>query len=332
MDQRRPTIHDVARECGFATSTVSRAFSNPGRVSPATRERVHAAAKEVGYEPRPLSRAEAPGRTRTLMLVVPDIANPYYGTVIKAAQARALERNYTLALTDSDESPRIEAGNLRQVLASTSGGVLATSRLSDELVQQLARHRPLVMLNRRITDVPSLVWDTASGMRQAVRHLAELGHREIAYLSGPTNSWMNGHRWSAVHDEAVLLGVRPVFLGPFAPGFDSGAAAADALAGEGATAAIAYNDLIAIGVLQCARARGIRLPDELSLVGCDDIFGANLTEPALTTITGPVAQLGTRAVDMVHARITGRRTTPEPTTIESRLEIRGSTASPADGR
>ena len=132
MDQRRTTIYDVARHCGLAASTVSRAFSNPDRVNATTREQVRAAASELGYEPRTLARAEAPGRTRTLTLVVTDIANPYYAPLIKAAQARCIERGYTLALIDSDESPRIEASNLRRLLATTSGGILATSRLSDD--------------------------------------------------------------------------------------------------------------------------------------------------------------------------------------------------------
>lgn len=304
---------------------MSRSFSNPGRVNPATRERVQAAAAELGYEPRPLARAEAPGRTRTLMLVVPDISNPYYTTMIKAAQQRAIERNYTLTLTDSDESPQVEANNLRQVLASTSGGILATSRLSDEIVQRLGRHRPLVMLNREIAGIPSLVWDTTSGMRQATRHLAALGHRRIAYLSGPRNSWMNGYRWRAMHEEAMLLGMHPVFLGPFAPTLRSGREAADAITTEKATAVIAYNDLLAIGTLQRLQDRGVRLPRDLSLIGCDDIFGAELTVPALTTITGPTARLGTCAVDLVHSRITGRNTAPTAANFEAHLVIRGST-------
>lgn len=325
MEQQRPTIYDVARRCGVAASTVSRAFSNPGRVSPATRERVRDAAQQVGYEPRPLARAEAPGRARTLTLVVTDISNPYYASVIKSAQARAIERNYTLALIDSDESPRVEASNLRQLLATTSGGILATSRLSDDVVQQLAQHRPLVMVNREIDDIPSLIVDTASGMRKAVRHLAALGHRHLAYLSGPRNSWINGQRWRAVYEESVSLGMRAAFLGPFAPNRQGGHEAADAFILERSTAAIAYNDLVAIGALQHLQSAGVRLPADRSLVGCDDIFGADLTVPALTTIAGPTASLGKYAVDIVHARLTGHGDVPEPMTFDAHLVVRGST-------
>ncbi|RRO16968.1 LacI family transcriptional regulator [Saccharopolyspora rhizosphaerae] len=325
MEQARPTIYDVARQCGVAASTVSRTFSNPARVSPATRERVQQVAREVGYEPRPLARAEAPGRIRVLTLVVSDISNPYYVTVIKAAQARAIERNYTLALADSDESAQVEASNLRQLLATTSGGILATSRLSDETVRQIAGHRPLVMVNRRIEGVPSLVIDTASGMRQAVRHLAVLGHRRIAYLSGPRNSWINGRRWQAVREEAASLDLEVSFLGPYAPHRQGGHEAADALVLGKVTAAIAYNDLIAIGVLQRLQVVGIRVPDDLSLVGCDDIFGADLTVPGLTTIAGPADKLGSYAVDILHSRLTGHGEGPGSLTLDAHVVLRAST-------
>lgn len=325
MKQARPTIYDVARECGLAASTVSRTFSNPARVSPATRELVQAAADAIGYEPRPLARAEAPGRIRVLTLVVTDISNPYYATVIKAAQSRAIERNFTLALTDSDESARLEANNLRQLLATTSGGILATSRLSDEAVRQIADYRPLVMINRQVEGVPSLVVDTAAGMRKAVRHLAVLGHRRIAYLSGPRNSWINGQRWQAVREEASQLGIEVSFLGPFVPNRKGGEDAADALVLGKVTAAIGYNDLIAIGALQRLRATGVRVPDDLSLIGCDDIFGADLTVPGLTTIAGPADKLGSFAVDVLHARLSGHGDGPGSLTLDSHMVIRGST-------
>ncbi|MCA1278910.1 LacI family DNA-binding transcriptional regulator [Saccharopolyspora sp. 7B] len=329
MAERRPTIYDVARRCGVAASTVSRAFGNPSRVSATTRNLVRAAAAEIGYEPRPLARAEAPGRSRTLMLVVTDIANPYYAGLIKAAQSRAIERHYALALTDSDESPQVEAGNLRHLLANSTGGILATSRLADDSVRQLARHRPLVMVNRVIEGLPSLVVDTAAGMRTAVRHLAAFGHRRIAYLSGPRNSWINGQRWGAVHAEAASLGLRSSFLGPHSPTREGGRDAAEAFVLDGATAAIAYNDLVAIGAMQRLQVMGLRLPEDRSVVGCDDIFGADLVVPGLTTIAGPAEQVGGCAVDAVHAELTGGGTRSR--TFDAHLVVRGSTGPATDG-
>lgn len=320
-----PTIYDVARHCGVAASTVSRAFSNPNRVNAATRERIRVAAAEIGYTPRPLARVESPVRSRTVTLVVTDIANPYYAPLIKAAQAQARERNLTLVLTDSDESPQVEAENLRRVLGATSGGILATSRLTDEVIHQLARHRPLVVVNREIEGIPSLIADTGSGMRKAVRHLAALGHRHIAYLSGPRNSWANSARWKAVSEEASELDIGVSLLGAFAPTRQGGREAADALMLDRPSAAIAYNDLIAIGVLQQLRERGIHVPGDLSLIGCDDIFGADLTVPELTTIRGPTERLGKYAVDALHAELSGAAPLGASVSLETHLVVRGST-------
>lgn len=264
------------------------------------------------------------------MLLIPDISNPYYSALIKSAQTRANQHNYTLTLADSDESPRIEASNLRQVLASTSGGILATSRLSEEFVRQLARYRPLVMLNREVESVPSLVWDTARGMREAVKHLAALGHRRIAYLSGPRNSWMNGTRWRAVQEESTALGMRAVFLGPFTPDRSCGAEAATAVTAEPVTAAIAYNDLVAISVMQHLAERNLQVPRDLSLIGCDDIFGAELTVPGLTTISGPTAEIGRCAVDTVLSGPAVSDTRDGTTTFSSNLVLRSSTAPPTN--
>lgn len=328
MDQQ-PTIYDVARHCGLAASTVSRTFSHPSRVNPTTREKIRIAAEEVGYQPRPLARAEAPGRARTITLVVTDIANPYYAPLTKAAQSRALERDYTLALTDSDESPQVEVNNLRQLLATTSGAILATSRLSDRVIRQLAEHRALAVVNREIEGIPSLVVDTAGAMRKAVRHLAAMGHRRIAYLSGPRNSWVNSARWRAVHDEVTTLDVAAEFLGPYAPNRQGGQEAADALLLQrDCTAAIAYNDLVAIGALQRLQTAGMRVPTDFSLVGCDDIFGADLTVPALTTISGPTQRLGTYAVDTLHTQLTQHATEATSVMFEAHLVTRGSTGPP----
>ncbi|MGH3627817.1 MAG: LacI family DNA-binding transcriptional regulator [Sciscionella sp.] len=325
MGAKRPTVYDVAHHLGVSVSTVSRAFSNPQRVNAATRRAVHDAARDLGYLPRPLARVAASGRDQVLTLVVTDIANPYYAPLVKAAQREALARGYTLALADSDESPQVEAGNLRRLLATAGGGILATSRLSDATVRQLAEHRPLVVLNREVSGIPSLVVDTATGMRKVVRHLAALGHERVAYLSGPRNSWANSARWRALHDEAMTLGLHAEFLGPFTPNRHGGREAADLLILTRATAAVAYNDLVAIGTLERLRSAGIRVPADCSLVGCDDIFGTDLTVPGLTTIGGPTEEVGRYAVEVLHARLADFDAAPVHRTFEAHLVIREST-------
>jgi LacI family transcriptional regulator len=325
VEPKRPTVYDVAAHLGVSVSTVSRAFTNPKRVNAATRQAVHAAARELGYAPRPLARVAADGKARVLTLVVTDIGNPYYPPIIKAAQAAAIARGYTLALADSDESPQVEAGNLRRLLATADGGILATSRLSDAIVRQLAAHRPLVVLNREVSGIPSLLIDTGTGMRKVLRHLAALGHERIAYLSGPRSSWANSARWQALREEAVGLGLRAEFLGPFTPTRQGGREAGDSLILAHASAAVAYNDLVAIGVLERLRAAGRAVPGERSLVGCDDIFGTDLTVPGLTTVRGPTAALGRCAVEVLHARLTDFEAPAVRHSFEAELVIRGST-------
>jgi LacI family transcriptional regulator len=141
--------------------------------------------------------------------------------------------------------------------------------------------------------------DTADGMRQALEHLVSLGHREIAYVSGPERSWANAARWRALGDAALTHGIEVRRIGPFAPRRESGAAAADALLNSGASAAIAFNDLLAIGMLGRLAERGVRVPEQLSIVGCDDIFGADFCHPALTTVTTPLEQAGRVAVTLL---------------------------------
>jgi glucuronate isomerase len=324
-----PTIYDVARHARVAASTVSRALRDPGRVSARTREAVLASVAEVGYVPALLARAEPPRRARTLLVAVSDIANPYYAPLIKAAQTRAAAHGYTLALTDSDESPHREAAALHRLLGSCGGAVLATSRLADRAVVELARHRPLVLVNRVVPGLPALVADTGAGMRAAVRHLADLGHRRIAYLSGPANSWANAARWASVSEEAAELGAGATLVGPFPPTRRGGQRAAEALLGlpEPASAAIAYNDLMAIGVLERLLACGVAVPGSISLVGCDDVFGADLTAPALTTVAVPTAELGRAAVDALHRALTEAvATPPAPRWFPTRLVKRDSVA------
>lgn len=328
--QRQVTIYDVARHCGVAASTVSRAFSRPGRVSARMRERIYTAAHVLGYVPTERKRADAGVRGRAVTLVVSDIANPYYGPLVKAAQSRAFERGYTLALADSDESPQLEASNAKRLLAASAGAILATSRLSDDVVEALARTVPLVMLNRASTRVPTLIWDTASGMHRAVRHLAELGHRHIAYLAGPRNLWMNSQRWRAVREASAQLGMHTSLLGPCTPTLDAGYEAGAELQGVAATAVIAYNDLVALGVTRRLLAAGVRVPEEVSVVGCDDIFGANITATGLTTLHGPAAEMGSSAVDVLQEWSSSRAAQPRCLTFAAELVVRGSTGRAPD--
>jgi LacI family repressor for deo operon, udp, cdd, tsx, nupC, and nupG len=297
--RKATTIHDVARAAGVAASTVSRAFSHPDRLSAATRERVLAAAGRLGYRPNPLARALPTGRTMTLALLVPDITNPFYFGVIRGVGRQAAAAGYTLILADTEESGELEAALVTRLARSVDGFVLASSRLAASQIREVMRTRPLAVVNRDLTGVPGVVVDSGAGMRQAAGHLASLGHRQVVYLAGPQASWSDAVRWRALSAAGRRLELSVTRLGPFLPVMESGAAAADAAIVQGATAVVAFNDLLAIGALRRFVGRGLRVPEDVSVLGCDNIFGADFCSPPLTTITALVEDAGRSAVDLL---------------------------------
>lgn len=300
---RVATISDVARAVGVATSTVSRALTQPGRVSESMRRRVLTAANELGYRPNPHARSLTSGRSHTVALVLPDVTNPFYFDLIRGTQAQAKARGYRQMLIDTEESAEIEAATLAELPVSVDGVILAASRLKDDELLLAAKRLPLVVVNREIPGVPSVVVDTAAGVVQAVDHLASLGHRSIAYVAGPATSWSSRRRWRALQQAGRRLGMQVTQIGPFSPTVRAGAAAADALVHAGATAGVFFNDLLAIGSLQRFAERGVRVPEDISVVGCDDIFGSDFCHPPLTTLTAPIEQAGRVATDMLLASL-----------------------------
>jgi DNA-binding LacI/PurR family transcriptional regulator len=323
----RPTIYDVARAAGVATSTVSRAFSTPGRVSARTREHVLGVAAELGYRPNPHARALLSGRHYTVAMVVSDITNPHYFELIRGAELRAKASEYTLVLVNAEESPRIEYDQIQRLISSVDGFVLAASRLPDENLTQIAAQRPVVLMNRQAPGLASVVLDHVQGCRQIVEHLASLGHRKLIYLAGPRNSWMAKIRWAAVKDAAKDLAIEAKRIGPFTPKVSQGGAAADGALHAGATGIIAHNDLLAIGVSQRLAQRSVKVPDAVSIVGIDNIFAADLCTPSLTTLGGAHAEVGRAAVELLLDAVgPARSQSPPPQVVlPTELVIRDST-------
>lgn len=320
MSERPPTIYDVARAAGVAASTVSRAFSRPGRVNAATAERIRKIAAELGYRANPLAAALPTGRTHMLALVVSDVTNPVYAEIIRGAESAAAEGGYVLLLIDAQESDRLERSSLERALPGVEGVVLAGTRMSDSAIRMAAKQRPAVVLNRLVSDVPSIVHDNAHGMRLAARHLYDLGHRSLTYVAGPEASWADGMRWRCLREAAAELGQRVQHIGPFTPTPEGGREAAAELLSELPTAVVAYNDLLAIGVILALQASGVRVPTEVSVVGFDNIFPARIVTPALTTVAAPLRAQGQAAVTAVLSRSGGLMTLPV------KLVVRDSTA------
>jgi LacI family transcriptional regulator/LacI family repressor for deo operon, udp, cdd, tsx, nupC, and nupG len=173
--------------------------------------------------------------------------------------------------------------------------------------------------------------DSADGTRQAVEHLAALGHRRIAYLSGPEHSWSNGARLRGLRASAAATGVTALELGPFSPQFEAGLQAADLALASGVTAVLAYNDLMALGVLHRLAARGVRVPDHLSVVGFDDIAMAAMATPPLTTVVMPKEAAGRAAVELLLDQLAlpaEERDNTEQRLLPAQLLVRASTMPP----
>lgn len=327
-----PTIYDIAQLAGVNPSTVSRALSQPGRINIKTEQRIHAAAKELNYRVNPIARALPTGRTSTLALLVADITNPVLFGIVRGAERAAAAAGFTLVVAESQESGDLEATAAERVLPSVDGLLLATTRLADAQIRELASRKPVVVLNREVDGVDGVVPDVGHGVDQAVEHLHELGHRSIVYVSGPSTSWMSRRRWQALTESVVARGMSLIEIGPHLPTLDAGVASFDRVRLSGATAVVAFNDLMAIGLLREATRTGVILPDELSIIGFDDIFGSDFTTPALTTVRSPLEDAGERAVRLLLEAVgagtrvgTGSATDAAAGTLRTELVVRGST-------
>ncbi|HEY7272256.1 MAG TPA: LacI family DNA-binding transcriptional regulator [Actinoplanes sp.] len=330
---RPATIYDVARAVGVAPSTVSRAFARPGRVNAETAERIRRTAAELGYRANALARALPTGRTSMIALAISDITNPFYNEIIRGAQMAATEAGYTILLADTQGSGAVERAALERAMAMVDGIVLATTLMSDSAIRVMAKQRPVIVLNRAVSDVPSVVTDNPRGMRRAVEHLAELGHQRITYVAGPEASWTDGVRWRSLREAAMELELQVRRIGPGAPTVAGGAKAAAEFVRHPTTAVIAFNDRMAIAVMRELTAAGAVIPRDVSVVGFDNIFAADLVTPSLTTVAAPLKAMGLTAVRNLLAIVGGARPrATEPITLPSRLVVRASTAPPLGSR
>lgn len=316
------TLRDVARAAGVSLATASRAMSDAPHVSAANRAQVARAAASLGYRPHPAARALTTGSTGTVGLVVPDLANPFFAAVAKGVQARARETGREVLVADTDEDVAAEAEVITRLGDRVDGLVLCSPRLpADELASLLSSAAgsggPVALVNREAPGTPSVSFDIADGVRQALDHLRALGHDVVAYAGGPRTSWSDAERRAALD---ALGGDALRDLGSFRPTHGGGVQAADLALAAGATAVLCFNDLVALGVLARLHARSVATPAEVSVVGFDDIAAAALVTPALTTVAVPLARAGRVAVDLLGGDAPPARRLP----VE--LVVRSSTA------
>ncbi|HJG91451.1 LacI family DNA-binding transcriptional regulator [Brachybacterium massiliense] len=327
MADKRVTIYDVAKTAGVAPSTVSRAFSRPGRVSAATHATVMAAAKELGYRTAAPAAQERGQRHHRLGIEVPDLTNPYFAELVSGMQEAAHEQEFLLMLLDTVEDEARERTSLESAVNVVDGIVLAGTRLSDATLNHLTKRIPVVVLNRRVAGLDSVTPDYEHGMGQAMAHLAENGSRTVTYVAGPVNSWSDGERWRAARVAARQHGIQVQRHGPFAPTTAGGEQAFEELRDSLPHAVICYNDLVAFGFLISALRAGIRVPGQLSVMGHDDIQLSRLVGGGLTTVVSPKRAQGRAAVERLVRRIENpsAHRTPVEGSLPVRLVPRGTT-------
>jgi len=330
------TARDVARVAGVSVSTVSRALAKPDDVAPQTLAKVLDTARGMGYRPNLAARGLVTGRTGIIGLIVPDLENPFFASVTKGVQSRARTSGYAVIIADSDEDPSQEEDLARTLSKQVDGLVMCSPRAPASVIAELALECPMVLVNRECGDIPTVRIDNLEGVRQAMVHLHALGHRTIAWVGGPSTSWSNRERLAALHTIAARQpDTELIDLGSFQPYVSGGVAAADLVIASGATAVLAYNDLVGFGLLQRLRLRGIRVPEDISVVGVDNIPMSALTTPALTSVGIPLVSCGRAGVDILLSLV--REPSLPPThhhDLSFQLVVRDSTGpvAPTSGR
>jgi LacI family transcriptional regulator len=331
MLKAKVTIADVAKSAGVSAMTVSRVLNNKGEISPATRERVQAAIDRLGYRPSAIARSLATQRSRTLGLMVPDITNPFFPEIVRGAEDAAWRSGYTMIFCNTVEDLEREAATLQRLEDNRVDGViLCSARLPDEaLVPLIKRHSAVVLVNR---DVPSELAGTVQiddgyGTMRAVHHLMASGRRIVGLLAGPPYSHSGKKRLQGFLDAHETIGnvVAKSLIEPCSPDEAGGVQATKALIARhpNLDGLICYNDLVAIGALQACGELGTSVPDDIAIVGCDDIRLASLVTPALSTLRVDKYALGTQAVTLLLEQLEQHKSN-QRVTLKPELVIRAS--------
>jgi LacI family transcriptional regulator len=331
------TSWDIAREAGVSQATVSRVLNDDPRVADATRQRVRAVIERRGYEPNAIARGLATRRSQLVGVIVSDITNPFYPELLEAITQRLGERGLKMILFNAWQQDENDVVKL--LLGHRVDGIIFTSALLDStLVRDLvARRFPLVLANRYVDEVPcdAVLGNNAQGAEQAAQHLLDLGHRKIAAIVGHTRSSTSRDRMRAFRTTLVRAGVsiREEFTRDGEFRFELAYAETLALLRlpDPPTAIFCVNDLMALGAMSAAKHLGIAVPEQVSILGFDDIPMASWDVFRLTTVRQPLPEMARAAVDLLASRVIDVDRTPQTLVFASSLVNRATTAPPAFG-
>lgn len=334
------TIYDIAKKANVSAMTVSKVINHTGRISSATRERVQQVIDELGYIPNSNARSLVLQRTQMLSLLITDITNPFYTTLARGAEDAAHLRGYRLLFGNSDEDYNKEKDYVDAILSTRVDGVLfapAGDRSLTHLKQLQERHIPFVFLDRTVPGITSdvIAGDSREGAIELIRYLVQLGHRRIALVNGSSEV-----STARLREEGYVAGLREVGV-DIDPELVLRTGYRDFSDEEGLdqllsqpdqpTAIFAANNMLAIGVIRLLRKRGLRVPEDISVVCFDDLDLASAFEPFLTVAAQPAYDFGFQGVQMLIDRIEGKAPSEAQTVIlPSELRIRVSAAAPRE--
>ncbi len=320
------TIADVARAAEVSRATVSRVMNGRLSVAPEIVERVRAAADRLNYRPSDLARSLSLGRTNMVALVVPDLGNPLFQQILRGITNASAAAGYRVLVAETDEDPTAEAAIAIEARRRCDALIMVSPRMDEQsLLELLPQVQPVILVNREgPADVPAVVVDYGRGVRIVVDHLVGLGHRRLAFLSGPAASASNVLRLRALDvAEREIPGLEIVRL-ECGRSIEDGYAAVERVLESQVTAVVAFNDLVAFGLLARLNEVGVAVPADLSVTGMDDIGLSRFAVPSLTTVRVPQKDLGELAWRRLHSTIAGGPDEVDGVP-ELRLAVRAST-------
>lgn len=329
------TLLDVARIAGVHVSTASRALDpeQSKLVSGRTAERVRRVAADLGYRPNLFARGLRNSKTMSVGVLLPDITNPFFPPIVRGVEDELGQAGYTVLLGNTDNDDRRELELVRSLLARrVDGFVLTSTHGPDALAPVIMSKRPAVMVNRAVSGlgIPQVVADNEAASRRIARHLLDLGHRRFAEIAGPAGLSTSTSRHSGLVHELELAGValdKDLSVTPGAFSVEGGMAATRQLleAGKKFTAVVAANDLLALGAMEVLVAEGLRIPEDVSVVGFNDVPFADWFAIPLTTMRVPGHEMGRRAAQILRTMMQGDRDVPQSTEVRAELVVRKST-------
>jgi LacI family transcriptional regulator len=330
------TLNDVARLAGVSTMTVSRVINGSGYTSPESRARVNRAIAELGYMPNVLARQLRSSRTKTLALVLTDIANPFFTTIARGVEDAARAQGYAVMFCNTDESVDEELEYVRVLIQRRVDGVLLVPATdSSGSIELLRKHElPVVVLDRRVRSggVDEVRGDSEAGAYLAVRHLIDLGHRRIAVLAGPeavsTSADRVGGYKRALAEAGMDAASQQVLFGEYTEASGYAMTGQILAASEMPTAIFAGNNFIAFGAIQRLRESGMEIPEDMSIVVFDDLPQGWIL-PFLTVISQPAYEIGKQAAELMLERLASDEPiAPRTIVLPSSLIVRRSSAPP----